>query len=98
LLLNLKEGIYLKLFIKMILLFYITTFSNATLVSTAFVSNDLTVLEELDIGSEYITDYQLQKEFQSRLKFNKKRYTEKLNNAHLFIPQIKKVLRENNIP
>ena len=88
----------MKLFFKIILLFFITTFSYATLVSTAFVNNDLKVLEELDISSEYITDYKLQQEFQKRLKYSKKRYTEKLNNAHLFIPKIKKVLRENEIP
>jgi len=74
------------------------SFSNATLVSTAFVHNDLTVLEELDIHSNYITDYKLQEEFQNRLTFSKKRYTQKLNNAYLFVPQIKKVLRENDIP
>jgi len=88
----------LKLFLKIVLLFVTITFSNATLVSTAFVHNDLTVLEELDINSNYITDYKLQEEFQNRLKFSKKRYTQKLNNAHLFVPQIKKVLRENEIP
>jgi membrane-bound lytic murein transglycosylase D len=88
----------LKIFIKIILLFFLITVSNATLVSTAFIHNDLTVLEELDIDSEYITDYKLQKEFQRRLKFSKDRYTQKLNNAYLFIPQIKKILRENNIP
>jgi len=88
----------LKLLLKIVLLFVSITFSNATLVSTAFVHNDLTVLEELDINSNYITDYKLQKEFQSRLKFSKKRYAQKLNNAHLFVPQIKKVLRENEIP
>ena len=88
----------MKLFLKIVLFFVIITFSNATLVSTAFVHNDLTVLEELDINSNYITDYKLQKEFQNRLKFSKKRYAQKLNNAHLFVPQIKKVLRENEIP
>jgi membrane-bound lytic murein transglycosylase D len=87
----------LKLFFKIILIF-IATYANATLVSTAFINNDLKILEELDISSEYITDYQLQKEFKKRLKYNKKRYTQKLNNAHLFIPKIKKVLRENQIP
>lgn len=88
----------MKLFLKIVLLFVTITFSNATLVSTAFVHNDLTVLEELDINSNYITDYKLQEEFQNRLKFSKKRYTQKLNNAHLFVPKIKKVLRENEIP
>jgi membrane-bound lytic murein transglycosylase D len=88
----------LKFFVKLFFVFVILTTSNATLVSTAFVHNDLTVLEEFDIHSNYITDYKLQEEFQSRLKFSKKRYTQKLNNAYLFVPQIKKVLRENNIP
>ena len=88
----------MKLFLKIVLLSVTITFSNATLVSTAFVHNDLTVLDELDINSNYITDYKLQEEFQNRLKFSKKRYTQKLNNAHLFVPQIKKVLRENEIP
>jgi len=88
----------LKLFLKIVLLFGTITASNATLVSTSFVHNDLSVLEELDINPNYITDYKLQEEFQNRLKFSKKRYAQKLNNAHLFVPQIKKVLRENNIP
>lgn len=88
----------MKLFLQIVLVTVITTFSNATLVSTSFVHNDLSVLEELDISSNYITDYKLQEEFQNRLKFSKQRYTQKLNNAHLFVPQIKKVLRENNIP
>jgi len=88
----------LKLFLKIIVLTGAITFSSATLVSTAFVNNDLRVLEELDISSNYITDYKLQQEFQNRLKYSKKRYTQKLNNAHLFVPQIKKVLRENEIP
>ena len=88
----------MKLNLKIVLLFVCITFSNATLVSTAFINNDLTVLDELDINTNYITDYKLQKEFQNRLRFSKKRYTQKLSNAHLFIPQIKKVLRENEIP
>lgn len=75
-----------------------TSILNATLVSTAFVNSDLKVLEELDISSEYIADYQLQQEFHKSLKYTQKRYTEKLNNAYLFVPKIKKVLRENNIP
>ena len=83
------------LFILVIVSF---TYLQAILVSTTFVNNDLAVLEELDISSNYITDYQLQQEFQDRLKYSKKRYTQKLSKAHLFIPQIKKVLKDNNIP
>lgn len=88
----------MKLFLKMAGFFLLSSLANATLVSTAFVHNDLSVLEELDISSNYITDYKLQEEFQHRLKISQKRYTEKLNNAYLFVPQIKKVLRENEIP
>jgi membrane-bound lytic murein transglycosylase D len=73
-------------------------YSKAALVSTSFVGNDLKVLEELDISTEYITDYQLQQHFQRILKHTQARYTQKLNDAHLFVPKIKKVLRENNMP
>jgi membrane-bound lytic murein transglycosylase D len=62
------------------------------------VNNDLRILEELDIKSTFLTDYELQKEFQRRLQISQDRYTEKLNDAHLFVPQIKKILRENEIP
>jgi membrane-bound lytic murein transglycosylase D len=88
----------LKLFLKIVLLFVTISSSNATLVSTAFLHNDLTVLQELDINSNYITDYKLQEEFQNQLKYSKQRYTQKLNNAYLFVPKIKKVLQENEIP
>lgn len=82
-------------------IFILLSFStlNATLVSTAFVQNDLKLLEELDIKSSYITNYKLQKELRKRLRAGQKKgYAQKLNNADLFIPQIKKILRENNIP
>jgi membrane-bound lytic murein transglycosylase D len=72
--------------------------ANASLVSTPFVNKDIQILEEFDIKSSFLTDYELQKEFQKRLLISKKRYTEKLNNAQLFVPQIKKILRENNMP
>ncbi|MEA3498931.1 MAG: LysM peptidoglycan-binding domain-containing protein [Campylobacterota bacterium] len=86
------------IYIKIILLFCSVGYLNAALVSTAFIQNDIRILEELDIQSSYITDYKLQKELNKRLKHTKKGYTRKLNNAYLFVPQIKKILRENNIP
>ena len=88
----------MKIIFSFLILVIFTISTNAALVSTSFVDNDLKILEELDIKSTYITDYQLQKEFQKRLKLSKDRYTQKLNNAHLFVPQIKKILRENEIP
>ena len=70
----------------------------ASLVSTGFLQNDLRILEELDIDSKYITNYYLQDAYKKRLARTKNDYTKKLNNAHLFVPQIKKILKENNIP
>ena len=83
---------------RILFFIFIPFFLYATLVSTAFVQKDLAILEELDIPSSYITDYQLQKEFNNRLKNSKDRYTQKLSNAYLFVPQIKKILRQNQIP
>ncbi|MEA2049483.1 MAG: LysM peptidoglycan-binding domain-containing protein [Campylobacterota bacterium] len=80
------------------LFFNFSVLLNAALVSTAFVQNDVKILEEFDIKTNYITDYKLQKEIQRQLKYTKKGYASKLNKAHLFVPQIKKILRENNIP
>jgi membrane-bound lytic murein transglycosylase D len=70
----------------------------ASLINTAFIQNDLQILEKLDIDSSYITDYKLQKTYKKLLKKSSNDYTNKLNNAHLFVPQIKKILKENNIP
>jgi len=88
----------LRFILQVLIVGFIASNAGATLVSTSFVSSDLKVLEELDISSDYITDYQLQRKFHANLKHTQKRYIQKLNNAHLFVPKIKKVLRENNIP
>jgi membrane-bound lytic murein transglycosylase D len=88
----------LRIILQFILFITIITNANAVLVSTSFVNNDLTILEELDISSSYITDYKLQQTFANRLKHSKKGYTKKLNNAFLFVPQIKKILKDNNMP
>ena len=88
----------MKTIFKLCLLYLPFTTVDATLVSTAFVQNNVKLLEELDIKSSYITDYKLQKELTKRLQSTKRGYTDKLNNANLFIPQIKKILRENKIP
>ena len=76
----------------------LSSFVYASLVNTAFIQNDLKILDELDIDSNYITDYKLQKTYKKILKRSKEDYARKLNNANLFVPQIKKILKENNIP
>ncbi|MEA3315558.1 MAG: transglycosylase SLT domain-containing protein [Campylobacterota bacterium] len=85
--------------LKVITLFYFSLmFTNASLVNTAFIKNNVEILNELDIDSSFITDYKFQKDFNKRLKLAKSSYTRNLNQAHLFIPKIKKILKENNIP
>ncbi len=82
----------------LLILIFSSILLKASLINTAFINNDLQILEELDIDTNYITDYKLQKIYKKLLRRNKKDYTKKLNNADLFIPQIKKILKENNIP
>lgn len=85
--------------LKVITLFYLfLIFANGSLVNTAFLNNNIDILNELDIDSSFITNYKLQKDFNKRLKNTKDSYTKNLNQANLFIPKIKKILKENNIP
>ena len=70
----------------------------ASLVGSNFNQRDLLVLKELDIDSSYITDYKLQKTYDRFLHKSQSRYVEKLNDASLFVPKIKQILREENIP
>ncbi len=84
-----------RLLLTFLLLF---TTGYSSLVSTAFIHNDLEILSELDIDSNYITDYKLQNTYKRLIKHTKNDYTKKLNDAHLFVPQIKKILKDNDIP
>jgi len=87
--------LYFKVILYLVLIF---SSVQAMLVGTPFINNDLKILREFDIDQTYLTDYALQKDIQKYLKHTQKKYTQKLNDAYLFIPQIKKVLKENNIP
>ena len=78
--------------------FLLTSIIQASLVNTAFVQHDVRILNELDIDTKYITDYKLQKAYKKLLSQTKDDYTKKLNDAHLFVPKIKKILKQNNIP
>jgi membrane-bound lytic murein transglycosylase D len=70
----------------------------ASLIGNGFIGNDLKVLEELEIDSSYITDYDFQYFYKNFSKRYHNSYTTKLNNAELFVPQIKKILKGNNVP
>ena len=82
------------------ILFFILLFginSNATLVGNGFIQNDIKILKDLDLKSTYILNYEFQNFFSKYQKRHKISYQNRLNNAKLFIPTIKKILKQNNI-
>lgn len=70
----------------------------AALIGSNFSQKDLQVLKELDIEPSYITDYNLRKTYNRILKHTQKKYVLKFNEASLFVPKLKEILREQNIP
>ncbi|MBT7117013.1 MAG: LysM peptidoglycan-binding domain-containing protein, partial [Campylobacteraceae bacterium] len=70
----------------------------ASLVNSGFIYSDLKILEDLDLDRSFITDPKLQKTYQRIINNNQKRYAKHLNDAHLFVPKIKQILKENDIP
>lgn len=85
---------------RLIALFLLLTiYSYASLTGSNFTQRDLQILEDLDINSSFITDYELQEvyeQFQSRR--NSTNYIEKLNEASLFVPRVKDILVQKGIP
>ncbi|MBT3881945.1 MAG: LysM peptidoglycan-binding domain-containing protein [Campylobacteraceae bacterium] len=76
----------------------LSTISFASLVNSGFIYSDLKILEDLDLDRSFITDPKLQKTYQRIINNNQKRYAKHLNDAHLFVPKIKQILKENDIP
>lgn len=83
-----------------ILLSLILSFSlsSASIIGANFNQYDLQILEDLDVDSSFITDYKLQKIYNKLLSQTKSNYIEKLNDASLFVPKIKEILKKNSIP
>ena len=79
-------------------LLFLTSFAFASLVGSNYNQRDLLVLKELDIDAAYITDYNLQKTYSRFLNKAQSKYIEKLNDASLFVPKIKKILRDEKMP
>ena len=71
---------------------------NATLIGSNFSQKDLLVLEDLDIDSSFITDYKLQKTYDRYLNKSQDTYMRKFNDASLFVPKVKQILKEQGIP
>lgn len=68
------------------------------LIGNGFIQNDIKILEEFDLQSSYITDYDFQKFYKKYEKRYRKTYQEKMTKAHLFIPTIKRILKQNDMP
>ena len=80
-------------------LFYCLSYMNASLVDSSFSQKDLQVLEVLDIETSFIRDNKLQSIYTKFLNKNGSNYyIQKLNNASLFLPRIKKVLKHTGLP
>jgi membrane-bound lytic murein transglycosylase D len=82
-----------------IFLFILVNYSWASLIGANYNQRDMQILEDLQIKSSFITDYKLQKTYNNLLrKHNQNNYVRKLSDASLFVPKIKKILREEEIP
>lgn len=80
-------------------LFIFSAYLNATLTGSNFTQRDLQILEDLDINPSFITDYKLQEVYeQLQNKISLDHYIEKMEEASIFIPRIKEILREESIP
>ena len=82
--------------IGIITLIVINTY--AALIGSNFSQRDLQVLKELDIDPSFITDYKLLKTYNRILNGTQKRYLRKFNEASLFVPRLKEILKEQGIP
>ncbi len=76
----------------------LSTLSFGSLVNSAFVYSDLKILEDLDLDRSFITDSKLQKTYKHIVNQNQTKYAKHLDDAHLFVPTIKQILKENDIP
>lgn len=87
----------MKRFISLLFLF--TIYSYASLIGSSYSQNNLQVLEDLDIKPTFMTDYKLQEMYAFYQKSrNSEHYVKKLNEASLFVPKIKDILRQEGIP
>ncbi|RXK02567.1 MULTISPECIES: lytic transglycosylase domain-containing protein [Arcobacteraceae] len=81
------------------LILVFSLYSYASLIGSSYSQRDLQILEELDITPSFISDYKLQRVYsQYQSKYNSSSYVEKLNEASLFVPKIKEILKEEGIP
>jgi membrane-bound lytic murein transglycosylase D len=76
--------------------FYNTIFANFE--ENSFIAKNLSILEEFDINSEYFYDTEFQNYYRDFSSNYQERYTNHLDNAQIYIPEIKNILKENRLP
>ena len=84
------------------ILFVLLIFSvylNGSLTGSNFTQRDLQIFEDLDIKPSFVTDYKLQEIYE---KLQNKRsldyYIKKMEDASIFIPRVKEILRQESVP
>jgi membrane-bound lytic murein transglycosylase D len=87
-----------KLISISLLIFFIFSPLKASFDDKLNIKNNFKILDDLNINQDYLLDKKLQILYNRYLKTNTTAFLEKLNNAYYLIPQIKKILKENNIP
>ncbi len=71
----------------------------ASFLDSNFSKGNIEVLKNLDIESSFISDYKLQKYYQYYQKMqNPKHHISNLNDASLFVPRVKDILKQKGIP
>ncbi len=84
---------------KLILLVLLLNALQASFLDYNFSRGNIEVLKNLDIESSFIRDYKLQKDYQYYQKIqNPKHHVSNLNEASLFIPRVKDILKQKGIP
>jgi membrane-bound lytic murein transglycosylase D len=63
-----------------------------------FEGSDLDILKQFNIDETYIKDVKFQKIYTKLIKKGKKQYKRSLNNSIVFLPKIKKIIKQNNMP
>lgn len=87
----------MKRLIVLLVAFFV--YAQSSLIGSNFTQSDIRILEDLDIKSSFINDYKL-KEIYSQYQngSNSYRYVKSLNEASLFVPRLKDILRQEGIP
>jgi len=83
---------------KILLFCFFSIYLSANHIDRGFLQNDIDVIRSFDIDESYIYNKSFIEVYNDMMLYNKNKYQESLNTAMPFLPKIKKLLYENNIP